>query len=122
MKFLADMGISPMTVQFLRKNGYDAIHLHELKLDTSPDREILEKARQERYILLTSDLDFGELLAAGGHDLPSVIIFRLKNMQPGNLNIHLQKIFERYLDLLTVGAIISVTEKRIRARKLPIIK
>ncbi|ASC71982.1 hypothetical protein XM38_029360 [Halomicronema hongdechloris C2206] len=27
MKFLADMGISPHTVEWLRQQGYDAVHL-----------------------------------------------------------------------------------------------
>lgn len=27
MKFLADMGISPRTVEWLRQQGYDAVHL-----------------------------------------------------------------------------------------------
>ena len=28
MKFLADMGVSPLTVQALRQQGYDAVHLY----------------------------------------------------------------------------------------------
>jgi hypothetical protein len=44
MKFLADMGISPGTVQFLRDEGHDALHLHEQDLDRLPDPAILDKA------------------------------------------------------------------------------
>ena len=29
MKFLADMGVSPLTVKALSQQGYDAIHLSE---------------------------------------------------------------------------------------------
>ena len=39
MKFLADMGISPRSVAFLRDLGYEAVHLYELKLDRLPDAE-----------------------------------------------------------------------------------
>lgn len=39
MKFLADMGISPDTVVWLRSLGYDAVHLHEQGLDRLPDME-----------------------------------------------------------------------------------
>ena len=39
-----------------------------------PDMKILVKAKEEGRILLTHDLDFGELLAASGGSLPSVII------------------------------------------------
>lgn len=71
MRFLADMGISPRTVAFLRKLGYEAVHLHEEGLDRLEDLAILAKARKEGFILLTHDLDFGELIAASGARLPS---------------------------------------------------
>ena len=33
-------------------------------------------------VLLTHDLDFGELVAASGAKLPSIVVFRLANMHP----------------------------------------
>ena len=30
MRFLADAGISPNTIDFLRRNGHDAVHVREL--------------------------------------------------------------------------------------------
>ena len=82
MKFLADMGISPKTVAFLYSHGFEADHLHALGLQKLPDKKILEIALSERRIILTHDLDFGDLLAASGAKLPSVIIFRLKSAPP----------------------------------------
>jgi predicted nuclease of predicted toxin-antitoxin system len=92
MKFLADMGISPKTVAFLQSLGHDAEHLHHQGLDRLPDSSILEKARREARVLLTHDLDFGELIAASGTLSPSVIIFRLRNMRPERVNRYLQEI------------------------------
>lgn len=89
MKFLANMGISPVTVDFLRRLGHDAVHLHEEGLDRLPDPDLLEKARREGRVLLTSDLGFGELLAHSQVTLPSVVIFRLANMRPESVNAHL---------------------------------
>ncbi|MCK4724260.1 MAG: DUF5615 family PIN-like protein [Anaerolineales bacterium] len=120
MKFLADMGISPRTISYLTAQGFDAIHLHELKLDRMSDAEILLKARQDDFIILTHDLDFGDLLAASGEILPSVIIFRLKDMRPDNVNHYIQVAIAQYKDELDKGAILSVNERRIRVRKLPI--
>jgi len=119
MKFLANMGISPDTVKFLRDLGYEAVHLHEEGLDRLPDPDILRKARREGYVLLTSDLDFGELLAHGGEALPSVVIFRLSNMHPVSVNRHLAEVIERFDTDLERGAIASVTDWRIRIRQLP---
>jgi len=120
MRFLADMGISPKTVTFLRGLGHDALHLHEESLDRLEDSAILVKAREEARVLLTHDLDFGDLIAASGAQLPSIIVFRLRDMRPENVNRYLQNIIERYGGTLEKGAIITVTEGRIRVRALPL--
>jgi predicted nuclease of predicted toxin-antitoxin system len=120
MKFLADMGISPSSVRLLRADGHDAVHLIELGLNKLSDAGILAKARSENRVVLTNDLDFGDLMAASGDVLPSVISFRLANMRPENVNGHLRAILTNHSDLLKDGAIISVTEQKIRARRLPI--
>lgn len=120
MRFLADMGISPNTVSFLRDLGHDAVHLHALGLDRLPDSDILEKAREEQRVLLTHDLDFGELIAASGARLPSTIIFRLRVMRPERVNHHLEGIISQHRDSLESGVIVSVTEGQIRVRHLPI--
>lgn len=120
MNFLADMGISPKVVEFLRNNGHQAIHLQQQSLHKLKDPQILEKACDEGRILLTHDLDFGDLLAASGTKLPSVIIFRLRNMKPENVNLYLFEIISTYSESLESGAIITVTERRMRMRYLPI--
>ncbi len=56
MKFLADMGISPKTMSFLRRLEHDASHLHDQGLDRLEDPDILIKARIEGRILLTQEL------------------------------------------------------------------
>mgnify|MGYP000049954433 CR=1 FL=1 len=120
MKFLADMGISPRAVEFLVHLGHQAAHLQQQGLYRLKDSEILEKARKEGDILLTHDLDFADLLAASGETLPSVVIFRLRNMHPENVNRHLLKVVSQFGQALEKGAIIVVAEGQIRARNLPL--
>ncbi len=120
MRFLADMGISPKTVAFLCDLGHDAVHLHSRGLDRLPDSAILELARAESRVLLTHDLDFAELMAAGKEVLPSVIVFRLRSMRPERVNQHLQSVLSQYQEQLEQGAIVSVTEGQARVRLLPI--
>ena len=79
MKFLADMGVSPLTVKRLKQEGYDAIYLNEQGLFRMLDRDIMAKAKHESRIVLTFDLYFTDLLAASADYLPSVIIFRAKS-------------------------------------------
>jgi predicted nuclease of predicted toxin-antitoxin system len=114
------MGISPVSVAFLRGLGFEAVHLHELGLDRLPDAEIVEKARRERYVVLTHDLGFGELLALSGAKLPTVVIFRLQSMRPINVNRYLQLLIGEHREALAAGAILSVSERHIRVRRLPI--
>lgn len=72
------MGISPKTVAFFRALGHDAVHLADQGLERLPDSGTVEKAQQKERMLLVHDLDFGELVAASGATLPSVITFRLR--------------------------------------------
>jgi predicted nuclease of predicted toxin-antitoxin system len=114
------MGISPKTVAFLQGFGHDAVHLHAQGLDRLQDSTILTKDREEDRVLLTHDLDFGELIAASRARLPSVVIFRLRNMHPDRVNLYLQDIIGHHKESLERGAVVSVAERQIRVRLLPI--
>ena len=120
MKFLADMGISPRCVTHLRQKSHEAVHLHELGLERLSDKGILLKAYEEGFVILTHDLDFGDLLAASALTLPSVVIFRLQDMRSSNVNLYLDKILAKHVPDLEDGAILSVSEKDVRVRRLPI--
>jgi len=120
VKFLADMGISPKTTMFLHTLGHDAVHLVDQGLERLPGHDIVAKARQEGRILLVHDLGFGELLAASGETLPSVITFRLRNMHPARVNSALERILPQHGEALEQGAILSVTEGQVRVRLLPL--
>jgi predicted nuclease of predicted toxin-antitoxin system len=120
MQFLADMGISLRTVEWLREKGYNFVHLRDEGLQRLPDPEILEKARLESRILLTIDLDFAQLLAISRSSLPSVILFRLGNDNYNQINDCLNILLESYTEDLQSGSMISVNSKSFRVRKLPI--
>ncbi|MBD2446647.1 DUF5615 family PIN-like protein [Nostoc sp. FACHB-152] len=120
MKFLADMGISPRTVNWLKSAGYDAVHLVDEGLERLPDDEILLKARFEGRILLTVDLDFGYLLAVSRATLPSVVLFRLGNESYEIINERLAEVLNQFDSDLISGAIISVSDRDFRVRQLPI--
>jgi predicted nuclease of predicted toxin-antitoxin system len=85
-----------------------------------PDTEILEKAMQEERVVLTFDLDFGDLLAIGGQNFPSVVIFRLRNETPSFVTAKLVDVLSRRGQILAEGAIVIVEDARHRIRRLPI--
>lgn len=120
MRFLVDMGISPKTATYLRQQGHDVLHAVDEGLHRAADRLLLSRAREESRIILTQDLDFSQLIATTESRLPSVIIFRLTNMRPDNVNAHLDRIIAEHADVLEHGAVLSVGERTVRVRKLPI--
>jgi predicted nuclease of predicted toxin-antitoxin system len=120
MRFLADAGISPKTVEFLRQRGDDAIHVRELAMQRADDRSVAEKARSDNRILLTFDLDFGAILALGVVDRPSTVIFRLADERADSVNRRLEAVLSEQAEALHSGALILVEDARYRIRRLPI--
>jgi predicted nuclease of predicted toxin-antitoxin system len=47
MRFLADAGVSPKTVQFLQELGHQAVHVRTLGLERASDAELIDRARAE---------------------------------------------------------------------------
>jgi predicted nuclease of predicted toxin-antitoxin system len=120
MKFLADMGVALRIVQWLRENSHDAVHLREERLHRLTDDAIFEKANTEQRIILTFDLDFGEILALSGEKQISVILFRLHNTRTPHVINRLKKVLTDAIDALQKGAVVVVEESRHRIRRLPI--
>jgi hypothetical protein len=54
--------------------------------------------------------------------LPSVVVFRLRNMRPDNVERYLEMVLSCHATALEQGAVVSVAETRIRVRPLPIRK
>ena len=120
MRFLADAGVSPETVEFLKQLGHEAVHVRTLGLQRAADAELVERARADSSVVLTFDLDFGEILALGILDKPSVIIFRLADERADSVNQSLSTVLAERLAELQSGALILVEDTRYRVRKLPI--
>ncbi|MDO8141952.1 MAG: DUF5615 family PIN-like protein [Candidatus Brocadiales bacterium] len=122
MRFLADMGVALRIVEWLRKNGHDVVHLREEGLNRLPDRGIFQKAISENRIILTFDLDFGEIVALSEGMLASVIIFRLRNTYTPFVLKRLEHVLLNSSEPLIKGSVVIIEESRHRIRKLPIQK
>jgi len=120
MRFLGDMGVADSTMNWLKAKGHEVRHLRDEGLQRLPDDEIFAKAQRENRIILTFDLGFGDIAAAAGTTLPSIIIFRLLDQKPANVNRRLEVVLREAAANLSQGAIISVDETRYRIRSLPI--
>lgn len=113
LKVLIDMNL-------LRGAGLSAVHWSAVGDPRSTDRVILEWARQNGYVVLTQDLDFGTLLALTHAKGPSVLLVRGHNTLPDSLGDLVTAAFRRHEDELISGALVTVEEGKNRVRILPI--
>ena len=60
----SDMNVDWRIVARLQENGHDATHLRDQGLQRMADVNIFAKAHEEGRIVVTFDLDFGEIAAA----------------------------------------------------------
>ncbi len=120
MKFLADMCVDVRVAGWLRAQGYDAVHLRDEGLHKMPNGQIFEKAINENRIMITFDLDFGEIAAFTRGEKASVILFRLQNTRISNVLDRLAYVLANSSEALSKGAVIVVEQYRHRIRYLPI--
>jgi predicted nuclease of predicted toxin-antitoxin system len=120
LEFLANMNISPLTIEQLRRLGWNIIRVSEVMDTKSKDKEVLAYAREYNKILIKQDLDFSTLLAVGGLNKPSVINLRFENANPDFVTNRIIKIVSEMAKELEEGVVISVDETSARYRNLPI--
>jgi len=113
------MGVAPKVVAWLQEQGHDVWHLAERGLERMPDSEIFGRAAQENRVVLTFDLDFGEILALSG-GTTSVILFRLRARRTPQVIARLRSVLADTSTQLARGAIVVVEDFRHRVRLLPL--
>ncbi len=114
------MNLSPLWAEVLREAGHDAVHWSAVGKATAEDQELMAWARLHDHVVVTNDLDFGAILAATQAEGPSVLQMRTEAVSPRFLGDRLLKAIERFEKDLLAGALITVDERRERARLLPI--
>jgi predicted nuclease of predicted toxin-antitoxin system len=120
IRFLLDMGIAQSTGGLLRSQGHDVVHLRDQGLERLSDDRIVTKATDEARVIVTHDLDFGRIVALSGSRVPSVVTLRLGDMTPARVNTVLMTVIVEATESLEIGALVTVTERGIRIRHLPV--
>jgi predicted nuclease of predicted toxin-antitoxin system len=120
MKFLIDMNLSPSWVGFLIEAGFNAVHWSTIGPGDAPDGEVMQWAAEHDHVVLTSDLDFGAILAATRDRRPSVIQLRADVPTPGIMGRVVLSAIGRVREHLVNGALVSVDLGRTRLRVLPL--
>ncbi len=118
MRFLLDMNLPPAIGEWLRSEGHDAVHARDIGLAALPDRDIFSRAVEERRIVVTFDLDFGEILGIIGAASPGVVLLRLRAAQRHHLRERLRTVIAEAAEALQAGAIVVAEDARIRIRRM----
>jgi len=116
MKFLVDNSLSPIIARKLTEHGHDARHLHDYQRPDAADDEVFNLARREGRILISSDADFGAMLALKEWQGPSLILLRGEPRRPEAQVELLLLNFTRIQADLEKGCIVVFQAERIRVR------
>jgi predicted nuclease of predicted toxin-antitoxin system len=118
-RFLVDMCTDVRVARWLADAGHDAKHLRDENLHRLPNGRIFAKAAAENRIVVTFDLDFGEIISLSGRRNVSAIVFRLRNTRAQHVLDRLSIVLPKIIGFLASGAIVIIEDGRFRVRHLP---
>ncbi|MBX7245207.1 MAG: DUF5615 family PIN-like protein [Candidatus Sumerlaeaceae bacterium] len=116
MRILADENTEAQIVDWLRKAGHDVLWAAEFSPGAS-DEALLEKAAAESRIILTADLDFGELVFRRHLKGTGIVLLRLR----AETTAELLRSFEAFwpaIEKQAHGKFLVVTNRKVRIREL----
>lgn len=116
MHFLADENVETVTVSWLRDQGHDVVWVAE-SAPSLGDREVLELARNSSRILITRDLDFGEMVYREGLIATGVILMRIRAASQRKRMEYLRK-WRNAIAEKAMGNFVVVSRERVRIRPL----
>jgi len=120
MKLLLDMNIPKKYVSLLADKGFVVVRWPMVGAPTATDKEIMEYARNNAFIVLTCDLDFSAILSTTHSSKPSVVQFRASVLQAEHATDLIATALLRYAEDLNAGAILSIDLTKARLRLLPL--
>lgn len=100
--------------------GIEAAHWSSLGAKVASDTEIMDYAKANRFVVLTHDLDFGEILAATHGEKPSVVQIRADDVSPDVIGSQVIIALRQMALELEGGALLTVEPSRTRLRVLPL--
>lgn len=119
-RLLLDQGLPRSTPALLAQAGWNVTHVSEIGMSRADDIDILQRAKAEQRVCVTLDADFHAILATSGEPGPSVIRVRREGLDASALADLLQAVWPGIEEALLAGAMVTVTDRAIRVRRLPI--
>ena len=105
MNFMADESCAGPVIRALRDAGHDVVAIAEIARGAT-DEQVLERALNEKRVLVTEDRDYGELVFARGRSSAGVILVRFhsraRQAKPATVVEAVAKLSSRLRDAFTV--------------------
>lgn len=119
LKFLLNGNLSWETKEFLKKLGYKAETIAKFGLSRAQDFEIVQFAQKNKYIIITLDLDFGEIYYYYRSIKIGIIILKLKDQTIESVNKALKILLDSKIlhKELVRNSLIIFDGTKIRVRK-----
>jgi predicted nuclease of predicted toxin-antitoxin system len=119
VRFLVDENLSPAVVAWLVGLGHDAVHVRDIAPPGTTDDIVFARARAESRVLVTMDLDFGEIMARRGGTEIAVVLLRLRDTRTARV---LARLGDGLAEIAahTENVVVIVEDDRVRVRRLPI--
>ena len=117
MRVLADENVDLILVEWLRDQSHDVISILEVARGDD-DETVLERATRESRLLLTFDLDFGELTYRQEHESAGIVLLRLRSQTAAGLLTSFSSVWPQ-IEKHALGHFIVATNHRVRVRPLP---
>lgn len=97
-----------------------AVHVRDVGLGSASDGAVFDYAATERRVVVTADLDFGDIVARAGRARVGVVLLRLRNPSPLRSLARITSVLPPVADVLFRGALVVVSEHQIRIRTLEV--
>lgn len=97
IKFLLDANLSPETSVFLRSLNFGVKSILEEGLGQISDEAVIKLAKKEKRIIVTHDLDFGEIYHFKEEGKIGILVLRLKSQTVESTNKVLGKFLQSEL-------------------------
>ncbi len=112
MRFLVDECTGPAVARWLRDQQHEVFSVYEAARGMADD-EVIQKAYDESWVLVTNDKGFGEKVYRDRRPHRGVVFLRLEDERAANKITVLQHLLARYADRLP-DSFVVVTETRVR--------
>jgi predicted nuclease of predicted toxin-antitoxin system len=118
VNLVADESVDRGIVEALRAHGFSVAYIAEMAPSIS-DELVLELAKRQSALLLTSDKDFGELVYRQQRTHNGVLLLRLEGLSGVQKAEHVLSVFQDRRQQM-VGAFSVLVPGRVRIRTSPI--